>query len=284
MYYIMKDIRITEDEKVYLTCADSNIYPRRFYDAKYAADEKDLQKKLSLLFESILEGNIHPEGSKVSYINDAVKTARAYMEKYAPVTNVNDDRRYGTNRAGQLNKLISETIGYIAVESPDNHVPYDRLKECLPAFDTETKKIYEEIENKFNEEEIYTVEAASMSQVFPGYDILFRAENNECIVCRRENYDNHGHLSDKDHTAIFLGEDSGDAFYCLCDTVGSEPSGMEINWRTLSGIYMARLPYEGFDPDRYGMCITDELREELMAKKKEKEIPPHPAARKGNAR
>lgn len=285
MFYIMKDIRITDDAKVYLTCADSNLSPLLFYEAEYAADEKDIRKKLSLLFKSILEGNIHPEGSKVSYIKNAVRKVQKYKRKYAPDTNFDDDFRYGTRRERELNMLISEKIGSLAILNPDRcNVPYEGLKSSLQDFDAETKKIYGKIEKKFEMEEICVVSSASMSQVFPGYDILYRPENNECVVCKRENYDNHGHLDNKDHSAIFLGAGSGDAYYCLCDTVGAEPNGPEIDWTALSDLYMDKLPYKGFNPDDYGMSVTPELRQELKTKAIKEGMRRKSAERKGLAR
>lgn len=261
MYYHMKKMQVTNDGKVFITAADSNISPRQYIEAEYAPKEKDLKAKLSALFQDMLEGNIHPEGYALRSIQETLRNTRETISRYAPDVSFDDDLAFGTNRYSEMYKMVSELVGPPALLG--EKIPYDEIAKKLPAFNKETKELYSSIETRFKEEEVYVVSAASMSNVFPGYDVLFRPENNECIVCLRENYDNRGHLNNKDHSAIFLGDGSGDAFYCLRDTVGSEPNGPEVNWALLSDIPMARLPYKGFDPEYYNMTLTPELKEKL---------------------
>ena len=263
MYYHMKKMQVTNDGKVFITAADSNISPRQYIEAEYAPKEKDLKAKLSALFQDMLEGNIRPEGSFTKDIQNTLFTVRDYISRYAPEVSYDDDRAFGTNRYNEMNRLVSEMIGPPALLG--ENIPFEALAKELKHFNAETINIYNDMEERYRNEEIYVVTSASMSMVFPGYDVLYRPENNECIICRRENYDNHGHLDNSDHSAIFLGKGSGEAFYCLCDTVGEEPNGPEINWELLSDIPMAKLPYKGFNPEDYNMILTPEFEEKLRS-------------------
>ena len=265
MNYHMKKMQVTNDGKVFITAADSNISPRQYIEAEYAPKEKDLKAKLSVLFQDMLEGNIRPEGSFTKDIQNTLFTVRDYISRYAPEVSYDDDHAFGTNRYNEMNRLVSEMIGTPALLG--EAAPFDVLAKKLKHFNAETIKIYNDMEERYRNEEIYVVTSASMSMVFPGYDVLYRPENNECIICKRENYDNHGHLDNSDHSAIFLGAGSGDAFYCLIDTVGAAPNGPEINWAALKNIPMDELPYQGFHPEDYGMTLTDALQEELDPEK-----------------
>ena len=135
----MKKMQVTNDGKVFITAADSNISPRQYIEAEYAPKEKDLKAKLSVLFQDMLEGNIRAEGSFTKDIQNTLFTVRDYISRYAPEVSYDDDHAFGTNRYNEMNRLVSEMIGTPALLG--EAAPFDVLAKKLKHFNAETIKI-----------------------------------------------------------------------------------------------------------------------------------------------
>ena len=215
-YTIIRSFKATK-EKLYFNLGDNNIVPHIWSDASEDATEENIKSLILLM----LEGSYQPYKSiKLGVFYSEIANKYHFFKT---TSCFEEDWRYNANRSYAFDKLFADTIGYMLFkESFYGEVvdpkEYKAAKDNLIVYEEESKRIYQEAAKQQEEKHIVHTHCAIYSDIFPNHDILI--DDNEClIIAKRENYDNHGHLDNKDDSAIFLNgiESSSKHLYFLHD-------------------------------------------------------------------
>lgn len=221
-YTIIRSFKATT-EKLYFNCGDNNIIPHIWSDCSEETNDANIQS----LCLGLIHGTYQPYSSlKLAQFSNMLNNLRAQLKT---VTSWDKDWYYGINpgRDYQFDEYFTKTIGvalfkdFFFGENTATTLICSDAKKYLKAYEEESARIYEEAERKQKEGNIIHTRAAIISDIFAGHDILVD-DNDNCIIAKRENYDNKGHLDNSDGSAIFLNdiENSGDLFYFLHDGSG----------------------------------------------------------------
>ena len=217
-YTIIRSFKATK-ENLYFNCGDNNIIPHIWSDCTQETNDKNIQS----LCLGLIHWDYHPySGTKLANFQSMLLKLRAELKT---VTSWEKDWAYGLNpgRDCEFDNYFTKTIGVALFKNSffnDNYT-YEDAKTYLLAFEEESARIYDEVERKQKEDNIIRTRSAIISDIFVGYDILVD-EHENCIIAKRENYDNSGHLNNSDNSAIILDniENSHELFHFLSDGCG----------------------------------------------------------------
>lgn len=206
-YEIAREIRIMDNEVV-IESLDNRVYPRTFREWLFM-EGKPLEEKLWTLSYCIAQGEIKPMlSSGIAY-----KIHRKMQELKSNVvsTSIHNDFQYQTDRYDGLERLLAKQVGVPMFMG--KRVNSKAVRREIEAYDAESKRIYEATSADYRNKGVVVVDSASWSEIFPEYDVL--CSNDECMLGKRENYDNRGHYDNSDASLIRLGKGTGSFFYML---------------------------------------------------------------------
>lgn len=223
-YTIIRSFKATP-EKLYFNCGDNNIVPHIWSDCSEETNDNNI-KDLCL---GLIHGDYHPYSSiRLAQFSNMLSNLLAQLKT---VTSWEKDWYYGINpgRNYHFDEYFAKTIGvalfkdfYFGENTATTYL-CNEAKQYLKTFEEESARIYEEAERKQKEGNIIHTRSAIISDIFAGHDILVD-NNNNYIIAKRENYDNHGHLDNSDGSAIILDnieeDDNISLFYFLSDGSG----------------------------------------------------------------
>ena len=200
MYYKLKSARIDGNNRIFVTVADSNIRPLRYFKSEYQVKDEN---PLLVFFRNIAEGEIRPLGScsmNGRNLADLAKNMFTLKQKAGNI-NISDDMHTGLNMTGLLNKKLAE----IAVEWFLNNCNDITEDDCdiIKSLDREAVKKYKSEKTRAKANGVIYVRAAVISSLFEDYD-AFVDEDNRMFIGLKKDYDNHGHYDNSGCTAIYL--------------------------------------------------------------------------------
>lgn len=259
MHYKTRKFR-TKDNRLFVTCADSNVWPRDYYEAEYAEQSNDsVEEKLKSFFESALEGNFQPvqRGTFRTLIEraDEIKRVVAY-------TNLRDDFDFCIDGTQKINRIVAEYMLDVykdelkkrgSSKSIIDPLPYKRR---LLAADLENAASYKEKLYEYDAKRQILISCASKSNLFKGWDALIGRNGNTVYLAKASNYNNRGLLDNKDESAILVASGKGCSIAARILMDGGQDFGT-IDWSLFKGMTISKLPYDGFDPTTYGMILDN---------------------------
>lgn len=198
---IIRSFKATK-EKLFYEYADSNIHPYLWREY----EEDATTENISRMVKAILWREWQPYES-ISLGRFTKKLFNEY-QSLKTVSCFERDWQYNIERSNTFDKLFVNTIGLVMFnnyffDEKLNISDFSSYRETLIKYEEESKRLYKEEEIKQKENKIIHTRCAIYSDIFQGHDILI--DDNEClIIAKKENYDNRGHLDNKDESAIFL--------------------------------------------------------------------------------
>ena len=216
-YYKLRSFHLDKEGNPVMSVADSSTYPVTYFKTQIDG-ERDPLANLERFCVDLLNGNIQPDNTKAmnegpTRPGSVLRAMEKLIKENAPAVNFDRDLELRLNCTKDLYSLVAREYGVWLLQG--KAFDLEKVKQDIAEFNEKTKELYKSTEKALKDKGVVTVRAASMSDVFPGFDILFNANADECIIAKQENYDNGGMLDNSDGKALFLGNTSGRLFHAL---------------------------------------------------------------------
>lgn len=232
----LKSFRLNKAGNPELMIADSNVRPLIYHRHEYYLSNNP-NENIQKFCIDLLEGTIQPRTVKAMYNSphspgSVLDAMVALKKRFCPDVSYDKDLFLDMGTMYQLDQILAKSYGLpmLKKQMPDMAV----LERELAEFNETAKQAYIDRQAEFDSKGLIPVNAAGMSDTFPGYDVLYRNENREAILTRKENYGNRKLIDNSDHSAVFLGDNSTDYFNTLrevgripLETVGELLSELE---------------------------------------------------------
>ena len=237
MFYRLKNVSQRGDE-LFVTVADSNVFPARYYKTRYGDDDRSIDELLLSLLENMLHGEIQPipscafKGVKLLEVLQVMEDLRSC----ASHASMERDRDYGENRYWGLCTLVASCAVKWLHGAPIMLTRADQ--KTVRNYDARTGEIDRRRKQELVDQGIILVRAASISDLLPEYDSLLD-EDGHMFLGKRNRYDNAGHYDNADGSAVYLSKREGESNQLFCFFGGRAArcySLPELDWEALSGI------------------------------------------------